>query len=164
MNINRTALFAALAAVSFAGHVQAQEVDTFEVTATVVAACSISAGDLEFGDYNPVSGDAVPGQSTIDITCTNASPYTIGLSAGLSDGATVTTRAMTIAAGTETLAYGLFIDPALGENWGTDLADRKADTGIGASQLHTVYGQVAANQSAAIAGVYSDTVTASVYF
>lgn len=164
MKINRSALFIALSAVAFAGQIQAQETDTFDVSATVVAACSIAAGNLAFGNYNPVTGAAVPATSSIDVTCTNASPYSIGLSAGNGDGATVSNRLMTVAAGTATLAYGLFIDAAFEENWGTDLADRKLGTGTGASQVHTVYGQVNAGQSSAIAGVYSDTVTASVYF
>jgi spore coat protein U-like protein len=164
MKINRSALFIALSAVAFAGQIQAQESDSFDVTATVVAACSIAAGDLAFGNYNPVTAAAVPGTSTINVTCTNASPYTIGLSAGNGSGATVTTRAMTRFTGTETLAYGLFIDAAFEENWGTDLADRKSGTGSGAIQAHTVYGQVNAGQSTAIAGVYTDTITASVYF
>lgn len=165
MNINRTALFVALSAAAFAGQIQAQqETDTFQVTAEVIAACSIAAGDLAFGNYNPVTGAAVPGTSTIDVTCTNESAYTIGLSAGTGAGATVTTRAMTINAGTETLAYGLFVDALYADNWGTDFADRLADIGSGSSQLHTVYGQVNANQPLAIAGVYSDTVTATVYF
>lgn len=165
MKINRSALFIALSAVAFVGQVQAQtETDTFDVTAEVVAACSITAGDLAFGDYNPVLATAVTAQSTINVTCTNESAYSIGLSAGNGALATVTSRLMTVAAGTETLAYGLFIDAGLAQNWGSDLADRKTGTGSGALQEHTVYGQVDAGQTTAIAGVYSDTITASVYF
>jgi spore coat protein U-like protein len=165
MKINRSALFIALSAVAFAGQIQAQESDSFQVTAEVVAACSIAATDLNFSDYNPVIAAAVPGQSTIAVTCTNESPYSIGLNAGLGDGATVSARAMTIAAGTETLAYGLFLDALFANNWGTtELVDRLEAVGTGASQVHNVYGRVDAGQTLAIAGVYSDTITATVYF
>jgi spore coat protein U-like protein len=163
--INRSALFVALSAVAFAGQIQAQTAtDDFQVTAEVVAACSIVAGDLAFGNYNPVTAAAVPGQSTINVTCTNASPYSIGLSAGAGVGATATARLMTHAGGPETLTYGLFIDALFAQNWGTDLADRLADTGTGVNQAHTVYGRVDAGQNLVIAGVYTDTVTATIYF
>jgi spore coat protein U-like protein len=164
MKIDRSALFVALSAVAFAGQIQAQATDDFQVSATVVAACTIAAGDLAFGNYNPVTAAAVPGTSTINVVCTNESPYTIGLSAGAGAGATVLNRLMTLTADTETLAYGLFIDAGYVGNWGTDALDRLADVGTGANQAHTVYGQVNAGQTAAIAGVYVDTVTATIYF
>ncbi len=165
MNLFRTTLGAAVAACCCASLAQANPVtDTFDVTATVVAACIVDAGDLSFGNYNPVAGTAVDASSTISVTCTNGSGYSIGLSAGASadEGA----RAMAHASEPgESLAYGLFKDIGLTENWGgIDLADRVTGTGTGTSQDHTVYGRVFASQSTAFVGSYADTITASVYF
>lgn len=165
MNPIRTVLGAAVAACCCASLAQANPVtDTFDVTATVVAACIVDASDLSFGNYNPVAGSAVDATSTISVTCTNGSGYSIGLSAGGStdEGA----RAMAHASDPgETLAYGLFRNAGLTENWGgLDLDDRVTGTGTGSSQQHTVYGRVFASQSTALVGSYSDTITASVYF
>lgn len=66
---------------------------TFQVTATVNSACTVSATNLTFGVYDP-SAAAHDDTSTVTVTCTKATAYDIGLDAGLAAGATVTTRQM----------------------------------------------------------------------
>jgi spore coat protein U-like protein len=132
---------------------------TFAVTATVQATCLISATTLAFGTY---TGVAATGNSTITVTCTNTSPYNVGLSAGLATGATVTTRKMQN--GVNLLAYGLFRDAAFTQNWGITIGtDTQAGTGNGAAQAITVFGQLPANQFVT-PGAYSDTITATITF
>ena len=72
----------------------AQTQTTFTVTATVVAACAVSAGNLAFGSYDPTSATPNDKQSTLNVTCTNGTPYAIGLNAGGGSGATVAARKM----------------------------------------------------------------------
>src|SRR5580693_10083375 len=72
--------------------VTATATNTFAVTATVVATCQVSATALGFGNY---TGVVHPASSTVSVTCTDTTPYNVGLSAGLATGATVTARSMT---------------------------------------------------------------------
>src|SRR5215472_2657171 len=87
---------------------------TFQVSANVPAICLISANNLAFGAY---TGAVTNATSTVSVTCTNATPYTIGLDAGTSTGATVATRKMTGPRGA-LLAYSLSRDSAHSLNWG----------------------------------------------
>jgi len=132
---------------------------TFQVTATVQATCLISATDLAFGTYIGVQTDAT---STITVTCTNTTPWTIGLNAGTAPGATVTTRRMIN--GAAQLAYALFRDAGRTLNWGNTIGtDTLSGTGTGIATPLTVYGRVTAAQFPAPGG-YVDTITATITF
>jgi spore coat protein U-like protein len=133
---------------------------TFAVTATVAATCIIAAAPLPFGTYSGVV-DAV--SSTVTVTCTNTTPYNVGLSAGLAPLATVTTRGM-VGPGAAVLGYGLFTNAGHTTNWGqTVLTDTVAGIGNGAAQPITVFGQIPASEFVA-PGAYADTITATVTF
>ena len=132
----------------------------FNVTATVVASCQIATTDMAFGNYSGVQLDGI---STVTATCTNTTPYTIGLSAGTFAGATVTTRRMTgpAAAG---LPYSLFREAGRTTNWGVTIGtDTVAGTGNCAAQPITAYGRISAGQFAS-PGSYSDTITATLTY
>lgn len=133
---------------------------TFAVTATVQATCQISATPMAFGTYTGVQADTT---STISVTCTTSTPYTIGLNAGLATGATVTTRKM-VGPLAATLAYSLASDAPRAVNWGMTVpTDTVAGTGNGSAQALTVYGRIAAAQFVA-PGAYADTVTATITY
>lgn len=133
---------------------------TFAVTATVQATCLISATPMAFGTY---TGVVATSTSTISVTCTNTTPYNVGLNAGLATGATVTTRKMTGPA-SALLSYSLTSDSAHAVNWGQTIGtDTVTGTGNGSAQAITVYGQVGAAQYVA-PGAYSDTITATVTY
>jgi spore coat protein U-like protein len=133
---------------------------TFAVTATVQSTCLVSATAMAFGTY---TGALATSTSTVSVTCSNTTPYNIGLSAGLATSATVTTRAMT-GPGAATLTYGLFQDSGHSTNWGQTVStDTVAGTGNGAAQAITVYGQAAAGQYVA-PGSYADTITATITY
>jgi len=135
------------------------ETTTMAVTATVQSACTITITPMTFGAY---TGAVTVGTATTTLTCTNTTPYTVALSAGIGAGATVTNRSMTGGGGA--LNYTLFRDPARTLNWGaTAGTDTVAGTGSGSGQAVTVYGQIPAGQGVA-AGVYSDTITATVTY
>jgi len=133
---------------------------TFGVSATVLATCTVSATAMAFGNY---SGVLITGTtSTITVTCTNTTTYNVGLSAGLSTGATVTTRKMVN--GAALLGYSLYRDSGLTQNWGVTIGtDTASGTGNGAAQPITVYGQVPAGQYVT-PGSYADTITATVTY
>ena len=133
---------------------------SFAVSATVAPICSASATSLGFGTY---TGLVVSASSTVSVTCTNTTAYTVSLSAGLATGATVTTRKMTGPA-SALLAYALFRDAGHTLNWGvTAGTDTVAGTGNGSAQPITVYGQIPTAQYVA-PGVYADTITVTVTY
>jgi spore coat protein U-like protein len=133
---------------------------TFQVTATVQATCLISATNLSFGTY---TGAVVNSTSSITVTCTNTTPYNIGLNAGTATGATVSTRKMSGPAGA-LLAYSLTQDAAHTINWGNTVGtDTVAGTGNGSAQTLTVFGQTAAGQFVT-PGAYVDTITATITY
>jgi spore coat protein U-like protein len=156
-------VLAAMAALSPAGAIAATTTDTFNVTATVLGACTVSATDLGFGNYTPTSGTDLDATSTVTVTCTNGTGYSVGLNEG-THGSTVTTRQMLDTVSSDTLNYALFRNLARTDNWGnTPLTDTVDDTGDGTAQDITVYGRVDANQYVS-AGSYADVITVTVTY
>jgi spore coat protein U-like protein len=139
----------------------ATQTTTFPVTARVAAECQIdSADDLNFGLY---IGRRVDAKSDIAVTCTRSTTYDVGLDAGTSQGATVTTRKMT-GPGGDTLAYALYSDSARRMNWGNTVGvDTVSGAGNGRRQRLTVYGRVDSGQESA-PGDYTDTIAVTLTF
>lgn len=134
---------------------------TFSVTATVTTTCSIVASsNMAFGSYAGVQADST---STLSATCSNLTPYNIGLDAGTGTGATVTDRKMT-GPGSDTLTYHLFRDSGRTLNWGNTVGtDTVSSTGTGSAQSFTIYGRLPASQFVQSGG-YSDTITVTLTF
>lgn len=133
---------------------------TFLVSTSVAATCTVSTTPLSFGSYTGVLSQATASGT---FTCTNTTPYNVGLSAGLAAGATVTSRKMTGPAGA-LLSYSLFSDSGRTVNWGVTInTDTVAMVANGLGQTLTVYGQIPAGQYFA-PGTYSDTVTVTVTY
>lgn len=135
---------------------------TMNVTATVLSTCTVSATDLGFGNYNPISGADLDGATSISVTCTNGTSYNVGISTGAGAGATVAVRKMTD--GANTLNYTLYRDAGRTNVWGVTIAtDTLTGTGSGAAQPIDVYGRVPGGQTVASGG-YTDTVTITVTY
>lgn len=159
----RMALLAALAAFVPGFAEAGSDSESMTVTATVLESCSITANDLEFDDYDPVTATPMDGATTISVTCTNGTDYDVGIDAGLGTGATMSARRMTKSGGA-TLTYSLYTNSARDDVWGnTDGVDTWEGTGTGAAQSIDVYGRIPINQTAP-AGDYEDTVTVEVRF
>ena len=141
---------------------------TFQVTATVLKACTVSATALAFGNYTPTAG-AVTNSSSISVACTKTSPYTLTLNGGSTAGGTIGQRLMTN--GTQTLQYNLYTSTTYATLLGDGTTSGSANvtgTGAGLSVPTTVnvYGKLpdsVANQ-AVPAGNYTDTITVSVAY
>src|SRR6266545_7737912 len=111
---------------------------TFGVQVTIAASCVInSASTLNFGTQGALTAN-VDNTSTVQVQCTDTTPYNIGLDAGLGAGASVATRKLTN--GGNTINYSLYSDINHSVVWGTTVGvDTVAATGSGAGQSHTVY-------------------------
>ena len=136
----------------------------FDVSIKIVANCSIAASPLDFGQSQGVLSSGVSANSTISVTCSNSTPYNVGLNAGTGVGSSGTTRTMSgTGANTATIAFNLF--QTLGATqWGnTQGTNTQGGTGTGSAQTLTVYGQVPA-QATPAPDTYKSTITATVYF
>lgn len=135
---------------------------TFTVSVTLAATCTInSASALNFGNQGILSAN-VDQTSTIQVTCTNTTPYNIGLDAGTGTGATVATRKLT--SGGATVNYTLYSDSGRTTVWGNTIGTNTvAATGNGTGQNYTVYGRVP-SQTTPAPGTYTDTITVTVTY
>ena len=137
---------------------------TFDVTVTIIADCTIAASNLNFGSSQGVLATAVTANTSLNVTCTNTTPYNVGLSSGTGTGSSGTTRFMSgTGVNTDTLAFNLF--QASGNTiWGnTQGTDTKSGSGNGVAQSITVYGQIPV-QTTPQPDSYKSTITATVYF
>ena len=134
---------------------------SFNVQVAIAATCVVtSATTLDFGTQGVLSAN-IDQTSTITITCTNTTPYNIGLDKGL-NGSSVTTRQMK--AGSELVNYSLFSDAGRTVNWGNTVGtDTVAATGNGSAQPFTVYGRIPPQTTPAPA-TYTDTITVTVTY
>jgi spore coat protein U-like protein len=132
------------------------------VQMTITATCTVnSATTLNFGTQGVLSTN-VDQTSTIQVTCTNTTPYNIGLDPGTGTGATVATRKMT--SGANTVNYTLYSNSTRTTVWGNTVGtDTAAATGNGSAQSYTVYGRVPP-QAAPAPGTYTDTITVTVTY
>jgi spore coat protein U-like protein len=137
---------------------------SFDVTMRIVANCAIAANGIDFGQTQGVLATAVSASSNISVTCSNTTPYNIGLNAGTGTGSSGTTRFLSgTGANAATVRFNLF--QSQGANpWGnTQGTDTLAGTGTGTAQNLTVYGEIPA-QATPVPDNYKSTITATVYF
>jgi spore coat protein U-like protein len=140
--------------------------DDLDVSATVVANCTITANALDLGDYDPVGANAAAAATattTLSVACTSGATADVTLGQGSNAGAGSTdadpNRRLTD--GTNFLNYGLFTDVGRTDEWGNTVATGVAYTGTGSVTSITVYGSIPAAQIVP-AGVYNDTVVATI--
>ncbi len=134
---------------------------SFNVQVIIAATCVVtSATTLDFGSQGVLSAN-VDQTSTINVTCTNTTPYNIGLDKGL-NGSSVTTRQMKT--GSAVINYSLYSNSGRTTNWGNTVGtDTVAATGNGSAQAYTVYGRIPPQTSPA-PGTYTDTITITVTY
>ncbi|MBT4879931.1 MAG: spore coat protein U domain-containing protein [Alphaproteobacteria bacterium] len=139
--------------------------DSFQVLATVVASCTVTSNDLNFGTYE-VSGihasSNLNATGSLDVNCTQNIAYDIGMDNGLYYGAGG--RQMESLTGTDKLSYQIYRDSSRSSQWGAVIgSNTESDIGTGIIQSHTLYGTIPGGQSAAVDD-YSDTIVVSVTF
>jgi spore coat protein U-like protein len=131
------------------------------VSAIVPPSCTIAAGTLTFGGYDPLGANAaspLDAQGTLQIACTRSTIYAVGLGPGsFPSGAT---RQM--ASGTERLAYELYRDAGRTAKWSTT-ATVGGTAPSTAPIVLPVYGRIPGGQ-AVLAGPYGDIVQSTVNF
>jgi len=137
---------------------------TFDISMKIVADCSISAAAMDFGQSQGMLSTAVTTSSNISVTCTNTTPYNVGLNAGTGTGSSGTTRYMSgTGSSAGAVRFNLYQTPGAGAWGNTQGSDTMSGTGTGSLQTLTVYGEIPA-QATPAPDTYKSTVTATVYF
>ncbi len=138
-------------------------------SATVNSNCNVSVSGVNFGSTGSFITSAISTTGTINVQCTDGSPYSVGLDNG--QHASGGQRRMQALAG-QYVSYGLYTDSADTLAWTTTTSAGSCSggtgtcalgTGTGASQPVTVYAQIPP-QSAPAPGNYADTVVVTVTF
>jgi spore coat protein U-like protein len=155
-------LAAGLVLLGTAAAFAATATSNLTVRIVINAQClAATASTLDFGTTGVLSAN-VDVTSTIQVTCTNTTPYNIGLNAGTGTGATVSNRLMM--SGATTISYAMYSNAGRTTNWGNTVGtDTVAGTGNGAAQGYTVYGRVPP-QTTPAPGTYTDTITVTVTY
>jgi spore coat protein U-like protein len=145
--------------------VQAQTAQAnLAVSASVIRNCTIAAGTLAFGNYDPIVANLAADldqTGTFTVTCTRGGAPAVWV--GMDNGAHFTTnRRMTD--GAEFLDYELFSNAGRTTPWGNTSGTGLVVTQNGRNPVTvSVYGRVPAGQDVG-AGSYTDTVVMTVNF
>jgi spore coat protein U-like protein len=134
--------------------------DTLQVTANVAAACSVTAQDLLFGNYDQSVPTAHTGSTDITVICTPTTSYEVALDNGVNSASCVSgNRCMTD--GADYLSYDL-LQSSGGPVWATG-PDAQNYIATAGPATHTIYGVIPAGQFLP-AGTYVDTIRVDVNF
>jgi spore coat protein U-like protein len=139
------------------------------------ADCTVTAGGVAFGAYNPLATTPDDSTGTVTVTCTNTGGgnTTVIYSVALSTGVSGAYSQRYMRSGTPRLNYNLYRDAARTIVWGngtggTSLITGALTVGPGVgngtrSATNTVYGRAPALQDA-VPGTYADTIVVTLTF
>jgi len=147
---------------SCASLVSTQKSLAFNVSATVINHCNISATNIHFSSSSTLSR-ALKANGAITAQCTRGDAYRISLNGGLNGNAMQ--RYMKQSGNGKTVNYQLYLDGGYTRVWGDGSAGTVMATGTGSGerQVLNVYGLVPA-QATPAPGNYVDTITATISF
>ncbi|MBB3047524.1 spore coat protein U-like protein [Litorivivens lipolytica] len=162
---SKLAAFICLLSAFYSSHALAQATTTFNVTATVVDSCDVSANNLAFGNVEPVNNLNIDAVGSITVTCSLGTSYSLLLDdGGSSSDGTVSTRRMTDGS-SNYLSYQLYSDTLRTSVWG-ETAGTNDVTGIGTGLgvPVVVYGRIPSGQQETQTGSYSDTINVTLNY
>lgn len=137
-----------------------------EVGATIVVACNVSGSTLSFGGgIDPLQTTGpVDASTSLAVTCTRTTPYSVALSAGANAGGATAFGNRTMKSGNHLLPYQLYLDAGRTQVWGNGSnSGVHSGTGTGSTQSLTVYGRLP-SLAGVVPGDYSDTVTVTITY
>lgn len=145
--------------------------------AEAAGSCSVSAGGMVFGTYQPITfagklnSVAASSAATVSLVCTGITigNYTIGLGPSLDGpGDRMSVRYLNSSTGVDApMAFNAFIDPGYSVIWGDGIRGvllRGVMPPGGSNRTHTVYGRVPDGQTLLKAGTYAGSVTITVSY
>ncbi|MDC1252522.1 spore coat U domain-containing protein [Amylibacter sp.] len=149
-----------ISTASYAENVASGSPGELIVNARVAVACTLGTSTLAFGDYSSASVSTA--SATLSATCTSGASVSLKLSNGSNSLGDV--RRMKGGAGdADYLTYDVYLDNDHENRWGSTATGETPDvhtfTSTGAAATPTVYGMMAASQTSATGGSYSDSIT-----
>ena len=170
--VSAGAVFAASAAIGLASF-SAQALGTTTKTATFLVSlnvqsdCAITANPLAFGNAgSALAITAISQNTTLSVTCTTGTNYSVALDKGTTTGSLVTARLLVgSGSNTSTVQYQLYsTSGGSGTIWGDATGGTPVTgTGTGSAVSLTVYGVVPA-QPIPVVDTYTSTETATITF
>jgi spore coat protein U-like protein len=130
---------------------------SFNVSVQVLAACSISASNMNFGGITTGTTNITDATSSLTVNCPNGTPYTIGLSNGANY-----SGGRRMSNGMSNINYDLYTDASRGNPWQSTVT--QSGTGNGGDQSFVVYGRIPSGQAVPYTGSYSDTIVATITY
>jgi spore coat protein U-like protein len=133
------------------------------ITMSIPSGCQISTStaSVNLGTYRPITTNKAA--ATVSAVCNLGSPnVTISLTSGNNPTATNGTGIMKSTS--SSLTYHLFKDAAYTSPWGTGTNSLSLNTSVPNLGPYTVYASIDSNQFRAMAGSFTDTVTATVTY
>ena len=162
-NYRKILLLGALALAGSTGARAATATNSFAVQMTITSQCTVTnPTTLNFGSSG-LLGAVVNASNTFSVTCTNTTPYTIGLDSG----ANVSSGQRRMKGGTannEYINYNLFQDSGHATPWGNATGSWVSGAGAGSATSYTVYGQVPVQNTPSPSANYADTVNITVTY
>lgn len=126
----------------------------FLLFATEAWSCSVTASNIDFGDYDVFALSTPDAEGVVNVSCDVS--YTVKLNAGQNSVGAFWPRKMRLSGGWPTIDYNLYRDAARQEVWGDGTGSTFIQAGFATAQF-TVFGRLPAGQNVRV-GLYVDTV------
>jgi spore coat protein U-like protein len=148
----------ALAAVGLNSLTTTAKAANVDVSASVVAQCTLLADPLAFGNYVNGQTSAKNAQADVSYNCASGLNITLNLSGGSNPGSGNIRNMQSPTTG-ELLSYELFQDAARSVDWGSGASGINVNpTPGGGAQTHTIFGEIPPNLAVTPAADYADIV------
>ena len=159
-----SALFVAVGSAAPSMAVADSNTSDLYISASVPNSCTISAGALNFGTYNPASVTSATGTVTTNCTVNTNAVITLNQGVFSASGSSDTAPSRRLYNGNVGyLSYTLYQNSGKTTIWGNSTGTGVTVTGTGSNQSTSVYGIIPADQSVP-EGSYSDSVVATVTY
>lgn len=181
MQFKKSLLAAAMIAFGgFALSANAATTATFKVKINILASCDVTAGSASDIDFGNVAANTAPGSAAlsatnnIKVTCSNGTPYILGLATTAGNNGTGTMAGLDTGNTGDAVPYSLYQDSAHTKIWGNTgtavgtagndyvSTGSTAGNGTGSAQTIPVYAVVSDPNHKP--GNYADTVTVKVIY
>jgi len=135
------------------------------VSTTIAVNCTVTAGSVAFGSYDPIVTNAsanLDASGTFTVACTKGAT---GVTVDLGQGSNYSSGRRLVSSGSY-VSYQLFSDSGRTTTWGSTSGGSTVSVSApssSAAATYSVYGRIPSGQDVP-AGSYSDTIVATVNF
>lgn len=166
MKISRIALAILGSSLAFTSAAFADEAANVQVSATVNTTCTITGGNLEFGQYDTLDTNPDFAQLALRVACTQGTTNQIELDEGThaAAGSTAAAPARRLdGANGDFLSYDLYTDAGRTDVWGGGASSNAYAAADADEHDSIIYGKITERQDV-VSGTYTDTVIATILF